>query len=505
MLSFIECDILLVDNRNRVNGFLHFYEICLEPPSCPLDFHDGHGAVRTRTFFLHPPDSPASVGLASMNAALPVCFSIILLFSHALSGSATAAEGALRASASRADITPDPHMLNWAGKKTYETVLDPLFVRVLVLDEGTNRVAILSWDLVDASEQSVARVRTTISQSTGIPKAHILINASHSHSAPFSSKYGTRMLEEEHTDVDAVEQDPIYQKWAAELPERCVQAVSQANSTLREATFSISRANVPEVLFNRRPRKPDGTVETIFEPADPVTLPNGLQFGPVNSMLSVLSMRDGKGGTIATLFHLPCHSVSIYSYYQGVSADWSGPVATRIAAASGGEAMFLQGCAGDIVPARRGVQARDSMSRLVADRALTAAKKGLVLEAGHLRVSHASLGLPLTEKASRELGTDTVQSEVQVITFGTLALVALPGEPLTDVGTAIQQRSPFPHTLVLGYSNGEGVRYVGMPGEKRRGGYEMGVSAAGTDECGLLLVETAVRLLKEHQTKSANP
>ena len=50
---------------------------------------------------------------------------------------------------------------------------------------------------------------------------------------------------------------------------------------------------------------------------------------------------------------------------------------------------------------------------------------------------------------------------------------------------------------MLGYSNGNGVHYVGLPGEKARGGYEMGVAGAGTDECGGLLVETANRVLRE--------
>jgi hypothetical protein len=86
---------------------------------------------------------------------------------------------------------------------------------------------------------------------------------------------------------------------------------------------------------------------------------------------------------------------------------------------------------------------------------------------------------------------------VQVIVCGPLAFVALPGEPLTDLGVAIRERSPFPQTLVLGYSNGMGVHYVGMPGEKARGGYEMGVAGAGTDECGGILVDGAVRVLQE--------
>ena len=66
-----------------------------------------------------------------------------------------------------------------------------------------------------------------------------------------------------------------------------------------------------------------------------------------------------------------------------------------------------------------------------------------------------------------------------------------------ELSTAIQTRSPSPHTLVLGYANGRGVGYVGLPGGKARGGYEMGEVGTGTDEAGAMLVETAVRLLQE--------
>ena len=44
-----------------------------------------------------------------------------------------------------------------------------------------------------------------------------------------------------------------------------------------------------------------------------------------------------------------------------------------------------------------------------------------------------------------------------------------------------------------------------MPGEKARGGYEMGVAGAGTDECGALLVEAAVRLLRKVYDESGYP
>jgi len=87
-----------------------------------------------------------------------------------------------------------------------------------------------------------------------------------------------------------------------------------------------------------------------------------------------------------------------------------------------------------------------------------------------------------------------------------VAIVALPGEPMIEIAMAIQKRSPFPHTLVLGYSNGGGSVYVGMPGELARGGYETTAdSAHGTDECGTILIDTAVSLLNAMATAKGAP
>jgi len=95
-----------------------------------------------------------------------------------------------------------------------------------------------------------------------------------------------------------------------------------------------------------------------------------------------------------------------------------------------------------------------------------------------------------------------VAAEIQVIVCGPLAIVGLPGEPMTELGLAIREKSPFPQTLVLGYSNGNGAHYVGMPGEKARGGYETTAAGAGTAECGTIMVEAANTLLAEVFAKS---
>jgi hypothetical protein len=230
---------------------------------------------------------------------------------------------------------------------------------------------------------------------------------------------------------------------------------------------------------------------------NPEVQPGGAAFGPMDRTLAILSFRDAGNRTIATVFHASCHSVSIYPSNPAISADWPGPTAVAMSAAFGGESLFLQGCCGDINPWRRGAAAVAEMAAGFTKRARIAAQYAVKLKAMPLQVGRVTVALPLTPAAKERVGADTVAAEIQAIVCGSLAVVTLPGEPMTELGMAIRERSPFPQTLVLGYSNGNGVHYVGMPGEKARGGYEAGVAGAGTDECGAMLVDAANKLLRD--------
>lgn len=401
------------------------------------------------------------------------------------------------AGAAHADITPSTNLLNWVTHKPYGAVLDPLFVRATVMSDGSNRLAVVAWDLTDTRESIVAKVRAEISQTTGIPAQNILINASHSHSAPWVPTLNDPLVELEKARVAPIEPQAEFADWAKLLFAQTVDAVRRADAARRPATLSIARAWAGEVVFNRRPVREDGKVETTFEPANPYALPKGHRFAPTDPTLALLTCRDASGRTIATMFSLPCHSVSVYSHDTRISADWSGPVCRKLGDALGGEAMFLQGCGGNIVPARRGLPARDNMASLVAERALGAISNRQSLAVARFQVSSVSLHLPLTDKARQEIGAPTIKTEVQVITFGSLALVALPGEPLIGLALEIQRRSPFAHTLVLGYSNGGGVQYVGLPGDKVKGGYEMSPVGEGADRCGQMLIDAALNSLNQ--------
>ncbi len=423
----------------------------------------------------------------------------------ALAANNRASAVVLSSGAASGDITPDPKLTNCFSPLPYGSVRDPLYAHALVLSDGKTKVVFLSWDLVDARDFAVARVRKAIFDATGIPEAHILVQATHTHSGPKSEMGPEPLSAFERKFALPAQRDPLYRGWADHVIATSVAAVRKADAASVPVVLSIGRANVGEVLFNRRPVRPDGTVQTMMVPVDPYALPNGLRFGMLDPTMTVLDVRTPTGGAIATVFHVPAHAVSIYGGFKGLSADWPGAVVDRFKQSTGAEALFLQGCAGDIVPWRRGPEAVEIMSRLLWERGTAAAKVAAKLEPSPLRVSRSMLGLPPTADEQKGSGRITIHAEVQVITMGSLALVALPGEPLNEMSTTIQQRSPFANTIVLGYSNGRGISYVGLPGNKIKGGYEMTFTGAGADEAGLFLIESAVRLLLEHAKAAAAP
>jgi hypothetical protein len=85
---------------------------------------------------------------------------------------------------------------------------------------------------------------------------------------------------------------------------------------------------------------------------------------------------------------------------------------------------------------------------------------------------------------------------VQVIALGDqVAWVSLPGEVFVELGLAIKQDSPFPHTIIAELANGA-IGYIPSRRAYAQGNYEV-VSARCAEGSGELLVDAAVRLLKQ--------
>lgn len=410
------------------------------------------------------------------------------------------------------DITPDIAVKNWVTGKEYPKVNDPLMTRVIVISDGATKSVIVSLDLVDAGESATHEIRKAVSAAVGTSENNIIVSATHTHSAPWAPVYkkGYRGAEDDTwwaiRYMPAQNNYPPFKKWMQKLLDGVTLAAREAESKLQPATIWIGKADISAYANNRRPVRPKwGVLQNNIpkgygvkhEAYNPDILTDGSNYGPMDRTMSLVSFRDAAGKNIVSLYHMSVHPVAIYPYSDEISADWPGEATRQIQATLGGKAIFLQGTAGDINPWRRGREAVNEMGAGVAKRARGAFDFSVQLSSDSIAVKRARAALPLDEKGKKRIGEDLVMAEVQALAIGPLAIVTLPGEPLTDMGIAVRNRSPFPHTLVLGYSNGNGVHYVAPPGEKVKGGYEMEAGTVGADDAGLILIEAAVRLLKE--------
>ena len=69
---------------------------------------------------------------------------------------------------------------------------------------------------------------------------------------------------------------------------------------------------------------------------------------------------------------------------------------------------------------------------------------------------------------------------MQILRIGQVAIVAMPGEPFAEIGSAIKKASPFEVTLFCGYSSGVGGDYMPIESEYAYGGYEVERTPYGT-------------------------
>ncbi|WP_236973652.1 hypothetical protein [Membranihabitans maritimus] len=412
----------------------------------------------------------------------------------------------------QSDITPSPKILNWVTGRQYSAVEDPINVRVLALNDHSQQVLIISMELVYVGESITKLIKDKIQDKFGIPHNNILITATHNHSAPFSPVYFEELRRVERDlswgSLDKLshqEELPEYIQWKSDLITKTLYTASEAIRSLKPCKIHIGKSDISELVHNRRPRPVSIKYEKAKTPEnfyykhpdwDPLVISGNMDFGPVDRVMSVLFFEKTDSSGISTLFNLSAHPVSIYPYSDGLSGDWPGKTVRLFKDEFGGESFFVQGTTGDINPWKRGEKAVNVMANKLLNLAKRSFKHSAEILLQPLQCESAFVGLPLTEYGIERSGLKSMEVEVQVITLGSIAIVALPGEPMTDIGLAIKKASPFPHTLVLGYSNGVGTQYVGRPGEKAYGGYEVSEKRnLGLDNAGLILADLAKELL----------
>lgn len=419
-------------------------------------------------------------------------------------------------------------------------VVDDLHVRALVLDNGSIRLALVLLDLICFPAALVRTARERIASRCGIPAGRVMISCTHTHTGPPT----VALL--------GATPDPDY---LATLPERIAGAVALAVARLVPARIAIGTMPVDNVCFNRRFRMTDGTV--VFNPGvgNPEIVAT---VGPTDPDVTAILVETVEGVPIALWSNLSLHYVGTDSDLA-YSADYYGAYAREVSRLLGDGClgMLTNGTSGDInnvdVRPQSGRVTASVRAQRVASAVANAAIAATMMQKRHSDVALAGTSEPITvsrrevptcdsdlarsvlagepsalEQAARGFSfavgqpipqyqvetyarevtlvaemPKTIVSEVQVLRFGDIGLVALPGEIFAAVGLAIKAQSPFTTTAVIGLAN-DYIGYVPTGEAFTQGGYETWTarSAWAAPATAPQLVETSLAMLRDREVTS---
>ena len=393
-------------------------------------------------------------------------------------------EGAtLRAAVSKVDITPAPGELMW-GFETRTTpaksALDPLYARVLVLESGTERLALVTLDLGRSfGPTATDEIRQAVRQSSGI--TCLLLSASHTHSAP-----GVQ---------------DTYKKgvpaWERAAREKIKKAIKDATDHLADARIG-SGTGIAYIGHNRLRVDANGKVGW-FE-RNPTKIPTS----PVDPTVTVVRVDGLDGKPLAVVVNYACHPVVLGEDNLQYSADFPGAMNRAVEQAMGGMSFFLQGAPGDINPyftqqpleqdalkmlAWTGEQLGREAARVAKDIRTEGGDSSIqsVEEFGKFRLRwnpeqfHAAL-LKFLGPEAMEGYIDPTAREFSVPVTTVLinrkiAITTFPGEPFVEFQMNWRDRCPAGTALIAGYTNGY-YGYFPTIGAAARGGY--GAASAAT-------------------------
>ena len=403
----------------------------------------------------------------------------------------------LYAGVGRTTLTPPlgTPLIGYGGRERgADAIRDHIYATTLVLSDGETTVALVTCDLCALPIRQVRYVQRVIEERTGIPPTHVMINTSHTHSGPL-----TTFNEETPESL---------RQLVVALLDGIAESVVQAVAALVPCRLSAGRGSV-DASINRRKRNGYSDAVTPEFPE-----------GTVDPDLHVVRI-DGLDGTpLAVVTAYACHPVALRPPSHAYSADFVCALRATVEPQVGAPLLFAQGAAGNLVPIGPEMEMEERLELTGEVLGTEALRVYSALGAEALRV-YQSLGAealsdyesyeslsgatpaqpnPVLAAASETLLLDLwkeqppienaershqtfpyltpplvdgkVECAVQALRLGDVALVGIAGEAFVEIGLAVKARSPIPHTIFLGYTNGC-LGYIPTTAAYEPGGYEV--------------------------------
>jgi len=427
-------------------------------------------------------------------------------------------------------MPPGAGLAGYFAPRSNRGVLDDLHARACLLRSRGVTTGVICLDLITVTSELDTAVRRAVEEAGHAFADDLIIAATHTHTGPvIRARQGRARSEEAFRSAVA----------------GSAAAVTAAAEDLAPAALRAGAVDENPFAFNRRFRMQDGTVVTNPGKLNPeIAGPEGV----VDREIGLLALERG-GAVAGILLNIVNHTDTVGG--DGVSADWPGFLerALRDGLGTGLTVITLIGAAGNInhfdvsdpepqtsyAEARRigrgyaeivrkalaGLRSLDATDirtgrtdvrlrrRSIPEKELSAARALLAGAGDDLAGAPTSEDLARGDASvkrlfARELVAFAEKEAGTALTYGMrciglgngLGIVSLPGEPFTEIGLRIKERSPFATTFVVSHANGS-HGYIPLAECFGRGGYEvLARPGAGlAEETAGVLVESAAKAL----------
>ncbi len=349
-------------------------------------------------------------------------------------------------------------------------ILDPIRARLLFLSAGSDRLLLVSLDWVFLDGRWTTIIKEAIAREVGIDEDQIIISAVHTHSGPGVFRSSA---------VPALDEDSYLEGTARRL----VEAAQSLTASARPVTLWIGKAGVSGLGAHRN---------------DPER--------PVDDELIILTAKKGDGKTVSRIVNYGCHPTVLGPENLMFSADWVGRGLAKSDGLLGGTSLLLNGGSADVSTrfTRRGRDQRelgrftDLFFNSVRDAEdVSRPLVGEEISVGFIPVPVGYRVLPDREQVERRLaeiegrikkacsgglstggirrlesiregilvtlyfiggggfehimGPRNMELRVILVKIGTLGIIFLPGEVMSETALALKARASF-DLMVCGYA-----------------------------------------------------
>jgi len=408
-----------------------------------------------------------------------------------VAGSAAAVEVGV----SVADITPDVtrYCVPMAGYgarlgKPSTGVHDPLHANVLYFRDGETQMALITCDLRSITPEFKTQI-VEKSAGQGFTRDNVFISASHTHAGP--SMYPEKFWQL---------QFGVYDPEIVEIMSTAV-AGALADAVRNAAPARVGFGEGMADGFTRNRRWEYDTEARAAAGEEPA----------VDPTVWVMRVDSMEGEPRALLVNFATHPTILGADNMLITAEWPGVLQRELEKSfPGAHVLYTNGAVGDQAPsgavgADGFEKIRDFGTRLAGIAAEIA--RDIKAEAGvPVGFSRITPDLPefvFTENARKRYGTylDAAlealprKAEIHLVRIGSVALVGLPGEPILEVGQAVERTvaaQGFGKVVVVGLAS-DYIGYIVNEKEYAHGGYEVDSRSYYGPGLGTFIAEHASR------------